>query len=126
MLPQPHPPPLATPTRPLVSELPDDESTKPTNGVAETASCDIKAEVEEDAKQEEGEGLVGVVPEVTKDWTSKGEWLCPPFIYRQDDSCVYFMLQTSGVKESSMVSHFDEHQVSVEHYLWCVCLCVSE
>ena len=123
MLPLPHPPPLAPPTRPLVSELPDDEITKPTNGLAETESHDIKTEEVEDTKQEEE--LVGVVQEVSKDWTSKGEWLCPPFTYRQDDSCVYFMLQTSGVKKSSMVSHFDEHQVSVDCYLCLfVCVCV--
>ena len=102
---------MTAPTaRPLVNELsPSDAaetSTKPTNEMGEEESHDIK----EDSKQEE---LVGTVYEVTKDWSSKGEWQCPPFSYRQDENSVYFVLQTPGVKRPSMAKHFDEHQVRV-------------
>ena len=110
-----HPPPqLTSTTRPLVSELSStdsDSSTKPTDEVAEVESHDIK----EEGKQEE---LAGVVHQVTKDWSSKGEWQCPPFSYRQDENSVFFVLQTPGVKKTSMAKHFDEHQVSV------VCVCI--
>ena len=94
--------------RPLVTELPLSdaaETTKPTNETTEEESHDIK----EDGKQEE---LVGAVCEMTKDWSSKGEWLCPPYSYRQDENSVYFVLQTPGIKRPSMAKHFDEHQVS--------------
>ena len=96
--------------RPLISELsPSDtaeSSTELTNKATEEESHDIKG----NSKQEE---LVGVAYEVTKDWSSKGEWLCPPYSYRQDENSVYFVLQTSGVKRPSMAKYFDEHQVSV-------------
>ncbi len=104
--------------RPLVTELSlsdTTETTTSTNETTEEESHDIK----EDGKQEE---LVGVVNEVTKDWSSKGEWLCPPYSYRQDENSVYFVLQTPGVKRPSMAKHFDEHQVS--SVCMCVCVCV--
>ena len=73
-------------------------------------------EAADDIQQEE---VVGVVQEVTKEWSSKGEWLCPPFSYRQDDNTVFFVLYTPGVKKSSLVSHFDEHKVSRSMYIMC-------
>ena len=45
-------------------------------------------------------------------WTSTGSYECPPFSHRQDEERVCFVLHTSGVKEKSLVSHFDQHQVS--------------
>ena len=79
--------------------------------MVEAESCNKEALPPKDVQQED---LVGVVQEVTKDWSSKQEWLRPPFSYRQDDNTVFFVLFTSGVKKSSMVSHFEEHEVSMQ------------
>ena len=112
-LPGPHPLPQTPAASSLVSELlPTDASSELTNDTAETESRDIGDDVADDVKQEES---VGVVHQVTKEWTSKGEWQCPPFSYRQEENGVFFVLQTTGVKKPSMASHFDEHQVSVCH-----------
>ena len=44
-------------------------------------------------------------------WASTGSYVCPPFSYRQDEESVIFVLHTAAVKETSLVSHFDQHQV---------------
>lgn len=46
------------------------------------------------------------------DWTSTGEWVCPPFSYRQEDSVVVFCLHTASAKEKTLVKYFDEYFVS--------------
>ncbi len=48
-------------------------------------------------------------------WTSVGAWQCPPLHFSQDEERVSFVLCTVGVKESSIVSHFDLHSVSNLH-----------
>lgn len=48
-----------------------------------------------------------------EEWASIGEWCCPPFRYRQDDSSVTFVLTTPNVKESSFVTNFGHHFVSL-------------
>jgi len=48
---------------------------------------------------------------VPQQWVSMGSYVCPPFSYRQDEESVSFVLHTAAVKETSLVSHFDQHQV---------------
>lgn len=48
---------------------------------------------------------------VPQQWVSTGSYVCPPFSYRQDEESVSFVLHTAAVKETSLVSHFDQHQV---------------
>lgn len=55
-------------------------------------------------------GLTTGVP--PQQWASTGSYECPPFSYRQDKEYVCFVLHTAAVKEKSLVSHFDQHQVS--------------
>ena len=50
---------------------------------------------------------------VTQSWLTNQVWSCPPFSYRQDDDHVIFLLYTSSVKEETLVSHFDTHEVCV-------------
>ena len=111
VLPLPRPPPAPhRQDRPLVTELTStDESSEQTNELEENESCDTNENVTEDEQREKVESWAQMV----KDWSSVGEWQVPPFNYHQDDSTVSFVLYTSGVKKASMVSHFDEHQVSM-------------
>ena len=44
--------------------------------------------------------------------TTQGEWVCPPFSYRQEDATVVFCLHTAGAKESTLVKLFDDYSVS--------------
>ena len=48
-------------------------------------------------------------------WSAKGEWVCPPFSYRQEDAIIAFCLHTPFVKKSSLVQYFDQHYV--RHFL---------
>ena len=54
----------------------------------------------------------GLTTGTPQQWTSTGSYKCPPFSYRQDEEHVCFVLHTAAVKEKSLVSHFDQHQVS--------------
>ena len=54
----------------------------------------------------------GLTTGVPQQWASTGSYECPPFSYRQDKDHVCFVLHTAAVKEKSLVSHFDQHQVS--------------
>ena len=54
----------------------------------------------------------GLTTGTPQQWTSTGSYECPPFSYRQDEEHVCFVLHTPAVKEKSLVSHFDQHQVS--------------
>ncbi len=47
-----------------------------------------------------------------EEWASIGEWCCPPFKYRQDESSITFVLNTPNVKESSFVTNFGQNFVS--------------
>lgn len=112
---------MAPPTRPLVSELSSTDASSELTNI--TAADKVESHDNKEAvapKDVQQEDLVGVVQEVTKDWSSKQEWLTPPFSYRQDDNAVFFVLYTSGVKKSSMVSHFEEHEVSILIYVYLV------
>ena len=61
--------------------------------------------------------LTTVKPEMKKDWLlSRGEWVCPPFSYRQEEAVIVFCLHTSEVKENSLVKYFDDHSVSLEQF----------
>ena len=48
---------------------------------------------------------------VPQQWVSTGSYVCPPFSYRQDEESISFVLHTAAVKKTSLVSHFDQHQV---------------
>ncbi len=50
--------------------------------------------------------------DLSKEWSSKGEWQCPPFNHRQDETTVAFCLHTPNVKEKSVVKYFEDHNVS--------------
>ena len=54
----------------------------------------------------------GLITGVPQQWASTGSYECPPFSYRQDKEHVCFVLHTAAVKEKSLVSHFDQYQVS--------------
>lgn len=106
VLPLPRPPVTPPDSRPLVTELTsNDESSERTNQVEESESHDTEDVSAKGDKAESVESTVG------GDWSSVVEWQLPPFNYHQDDSTVFFVLYTAGVKRASMVSHFDEHKV---------------
>lgn len=67
---------------------------------------------------------VANVQAVSSKWVSAGDWLCPPFSYRQEDTIVVFCLHTPGVKPKSLVKFFEDHSVSrtlsPNHYFSCV------
>ncbi len=52
-----------------------------------------------------------------EEWTSTGEWCCPPLSYRQDESSVTFVLNTPNVKQGSFVTNFSQNSVSFAHPL---------
>ena len=54
----------------------------------------------------------GLTTGVPQQWASTGSYECPQFSCRQDEEYVCFVLHTAAVKEKSLVSHFDQHQVS--------------
>lgn len=63
------------------------------------------------------EPVVDSTPQtLQEDWTSTGEWVCPPFTYRQDDTIIAYCLHTANAKEKSLVKYFDEHFVSPDRY----------
>lgn len=114
------------PVRPLVSELPleseneivikEEESLKVDEGVKRNSNSLLEDDsTGEPTNQDMVEKSCdkGVSSLVTEEWTSVGEWSCPPFSYRQDDSGVTFVLYTPNVKEQSLVSSFDQSYVSV-------------
>ena len=45
-------------------------------------------------------------------WMSKGEWSAPSFTYRQDNERVVFVLHSPSIKTSTVVHHYDNHQVN--------------
>lgn len=125
-------PDLLTPKTPLISEITSPESTNETQDSESHDQKDIEGEIIEteeipietssvqlpDQKQGSIEGQspqLAASMSVTKEWTSKGDWICPPFSYRQDEVNVCFVLHTPEVKKPSLVSYFDEHYVSLYH-----------
>ena len=52
------------------------------------------------------------VPESHVTWKSRGDWSAPQYSYRQDNERVVFVVHSSHVRETTMVLHFDEHQVT--------------
>ena len=119
--PRPFTPPQQTP---LISELhldaikqEDVHSAEDKGGKDE--QCEDKLSEEEETSLEPSGGSSrelneGSEPVVCREgeWSSTGEWTCPPFSYRQEDSTVVFCLHTAGVRETTLVKHFDEHYVS--------------
>ena len=54
----------------------------------------------------------GLTTGVPQQWASTGSYECPQFSCRQDEEYVCFVLHNAAVKKKSLVSHFDQHQVS--------------
>ena len=51
-------------------------------------------------------------PAVRSDWLVNEEWKCPPFSYRQNEDCVSFVVHVPVVKETTVMSYFDEDSVT--------------
>ena len=47
-------------------------------------------------------------------WTSRGDWTAPSFTYRQDNERVVFVLHSTEIKSSTVVHHYDQHQVRIQ------------
>ncbi len=133
VVPPPPPPPQSfePPCQPpLVSEIHQDATNQPSqehenileplNRQDEDESC---VSVNGNKENKEAESSEDPPPELNEtnqssafhqgEWSSTGgEWVCPPFSYRQEDDTVAFCLHTPGVKENTLVKHFDDHCVS--------------
>ena len=44
-------------------------------------------------------------------WISQGDWTAPSFTYRQDNERVVIVLHSTDIKSSTVVHHYDQHQV---------------
>ena len=90
--------------------------TKPTNQNTEMVShqsTNQDAQVRSpDMDTKPANQKAGLTTGTSQQWASTGSYECPPFSYRQDEELVCFVLHTAAVKEKSLVSHFDQHQVS--------------
>ena len=47
-------------------------------------------------------------------WTSRGDWTAPSFTYRQDNDRVVIVLHSTEIKSSTVVHHYDQHQVRIQ------------
>ena len=57
-------------------------------------------------------------------WTSRGDWTAPSFTYRQDNERVVIILHSTDIKSSTVVHHYDQHQVHVyNEYESCLYSC---
>ena len=110
------------PVRPLVSEIPlesENETVIEDEGVTHNGNSDLSLKEDDFIGEPTNQDAVGKSCDnrssshVTEEWTSVGDWSCPPFSYRQDESSVTFVLYTPCVKEQSLVSNFDQSYVSV-------------
>ena len=123
----PPPPADAPPQTPLVTPLEADQDEPTSVSAAPRAEGRIGGGAGETQEEEGTEpspdcpSADGVmlehsppVPDSTTatNWLRTGDWLCPPFSYRQEDTMVVFCLRTAQVKENSLVQYFDEHYVS--------------
>lgn len=130
----PPPPPEALPQTPLITPLEDDAPDQSVEDEPISVSAAPRAEERmgggagENQEEEDTESSLecpsaddAVTLEysspvtdstVVTSWLRMGDWCCPPFSYRQEDTMVVFCLHTAQVKENSVVQYFDDHYVS--------------
>ena len=93
-------------------DLVDDESTNQIVSAAEQNDSDNltnHSAVTDMTSSNDSTNQITASDHVT--WTSKGVWSTPLFTYRQDNERVVYVLQSKGIKSSTIVHHSDEHQV---------------
>ena len=86
-----------------------DESTNQIASAAEQNDSDILTNHSAVTASNDSTSQITASNHVT--WTSKGVWSTPLFTYRQDNERVVYVLQSKGIKSSTIVHHSDEHQV---------------
>lgn len=104
----------------LCEEVADRAAADNGPGEGEEVSQESSVDLQE---SQELEPEAVVAPQTQGHWVSKGEWVCPAFSYRQEDTLVVFCLHTPQTTENSIVKCFSEHSVSFSTTLESTCCC---